>query len=115
MGATRWLLLDLSAEAGVPRPRVLTTRPQGLSTPLEVDGSHLTLLRPIARLPPETVDCRRADAVCLAGLSRPPPTVSGTQRFGIDLCPLEAVSGYTRDLSGGGDFPYLDSRASVCN
>lgn len=94
---------------------MLTTRPQGLSTPLEVDGSHLTLLRPIARLPPETVDCRRADAVCLAGLSRPPPTVSGTQRFGIDLCPLEAVSGYTRDLSGGGDFPYLDSRASVCN
>lgn len=51
--------------------------------------------------------------MCLAGLSRPPPTVSGTQRF--DLCPLEAVSGYTRDLSGGGDFPYLDSRASVCN
>lgn len=53
--------------------------------------------------------------MCLAGLSWPPPTVSGTQRFGIDLCPLEAVSGYTRDLSGGGDFPYLDSRASVCN
>lgn len=45
------------------------SRPHELSTPLVVDGCHLTLLRPIVHLPHTTVDSRRADAVCWGSLS----------------------------------------------